>query len=633
MKFIFSIAFSLFISHSFCQNESRLFLFSENNKYGYINSKGDIIIPAQFYSAGNFSEGLAPVRLKGTYGYIDTKGDFVIPSKYDFAELFINETAKIYLNGKPYFIDKKGTITFEHNYKEIYKLGNHNYLEVLTITGKQGVVDKSGRIIIDSIFQYVGSFGDGVAVVSSFGESRLYDYEQGVIDTLGNWIVEFGKYDFIQYFVNGYSKVSMVDSNDKLREGVIDTHGNLLFIAPEKEWYFGDDGASFSEDVLSVNVYASAPEQNFAGVINNKGEILFSNQDWVYITPYKQNKAFAQDSKKQWHLIDKEGKIISRQNFSEIEEIEHSWHRSIGDYYAFGKVEDKWGSIDTLGNFKAFINGDKFHSIQYLVDNIVRVSIHSEEQFLDGFIDLSANYFVVPQFSGVVLPNLSHPFDNELIYIDLEKEFGYVNRKGEFIWKGKKVFLEELNIDFMMPSYYHVSSSKNDNYSNRKLWTDNNNLSKSISKKKNSRTGQIQLMIDTTQLSKWEGFDGYKLYVTNSTSDIISLACQDGRLYLKIQALDKNGKWNDIEYIYNSRCGHSYYYKSLMPNEYWEFDTPVYQGEFKTKLRAELSHIKVSKKSKKLITVYSNEIDGHINPAQFWSAKSERSPLNVIERF
>ncbi len=113
MKHCFLILFCLFFCSIFSQKEVALFLFSEKNKYGYINSKGEVIIPAQFYSAGNFSEGLAPVRLKSTYGYIDTKGNFAIPSKYDYSEQFNNGIAKVYLNGKHYFIDTMDILLFE----------------------------------------------------------------------------------------------------------------------------------------------------------------------------------------------------------------------------------------------------------------------------------------------------------------------------------------------------------------------------------------------------------------------------------------------------------------------------------------------------------------------------------------
>jgi hypothetical protein len=64
----------------------RLFLVREKGKYGYIDRTGRVIIPPKFKEAGNFSDGLARVRLNEAeqrYGYIDTSGRVVIPPQFD----------------------------------------------------------------------------------------------------------------------------------------------------------------------------------------------------------------------------------------------------------------------------------------------------------------------------------------------------------------------------------------------------------------------------------------------------------------------------------------------------------------------------------------------------------------------
>ena len=49
-------------------------------KWGYIDRNGALIIPAQYDDAGGFSEGLAPVKLKGKWGYIDRNGTWRLPN-------------------------------------------------------------------------------------------------------------------------------------------------------------------------------------------------------------------------------------------------------------------------------------------------------------------------------------------------------------------------------------------------------------------------------------------------------------------------------------------------------------------------------------------------------------------------
>jgi len=60
-------------------------------------------------NASCFAEGLAAVNKKGLWGFIDTKGDEVIPFKYNYAVSFYQGTAKVLkANGKWYYIDKAG---------------------------------------------------------------------------------------------------------------------------------------------------------------------------------------------------------------------------------------------------------------------------------------------------------------------------------------------------------------------------------------------------------------------------------------------------------------------------------------------------------------------------------------------
>lgn len=65
-----------------------LLAFKENDKYGYIDETGKVVIPPRFYEADSFKEGLAVVNLSGdysknSYGLIDKKGKFIIQPEYN----------------------------------------------------------------------------------------------------------------------------------------------------------------------------------------------------------------------------------------------------------------------------------------------------------------------------------------------------------------------------------------------------------------------------------------------------------------------------------------------------------------------------------------------------------------------
>ena len=87
VKLSLTIIFVLIIYTSLGQAQ-HLFKITHDNKVGYINEKGSIVINPIFLNGNDFSEGLAAVRLNGTYGFINETGEFVIKPQFDFASNF-----------------------------------------------------------------------------------------------------------------------------------------------------------------------------------------------------------------------------------------------------------------------------------------------------------------------------------------------------------------------------------------------------------------------------------------------------------------------------------------------------------------------------------------------------------------
>jgi hypothetical protein len=80
-------------------------------RWGYVDRKGQVAIPPQFLSAGDFAEGLAAVNVIPTagdpdgegsfcdgprnFGYIDTTGAIIIAPRYTSAGIFVNGKAQV----------------------------------------------------------------------------------------------------------------------------------------------------------------------------------------------------------------------------------------------------------------------------------------------------------------------------------------------------------------------------------------------------------------------------------------------------------------------------------------------------------------------------------------------------------
>jgi hypothetical protein len=96
--------------------------FAEHQRFGYVDTKGELAIKPQFFMAEDFSEGLAAVRIEESatskYAFIDKSGKIVIPAQFDGAFSFAEALAAVETGfraeggqkvaGQSGFIDKSG---------------------------------------------------------------------------------------------------------------------------------------------------------------------------------------------------------------------------------------------------------------------------------------------------------------------------------------------------------------------------------------------------------------------------------------------------------------------------------------------------------------------------------------------
>ncbi len=119
---------------------------------------------------------------------------------------------------------------------------------------------------------------------------------------------------------------------------------------------------------------------------------------------------------------------------------------------------------------------------------------------------------------------------------------------------------------------------------------------------------------------------GCKLYLVNTSDTIKNFRVSDSRLYIVAEVLNENNVWVPISYLPSSGCGNSIHMISLDVNEFWEFDVPIFKGDFKTKLRYTLTREKQ--------VYYSNEVIAFINRKQFDPERKEgHSKKNLMDPY
>ncbi|UBF26030.1 WG repeat-containing protein [Kovacikia minuta CCNUW1] len=163
-------------------------------KYGYIDRTGNLIIQPKFDYAGSFSEGLAVVGKEGEpekWGYIDKAGKLAIPFKFDEAGKFFEGLAQIRV-GKDYrsttYINKFGEIVLRIE-KEVFGFseGIARVCEPPKYPKapcQYSYIDKSGASVFSPQVDAFGRFSEGLA------EARGKNGGIGYIDKTGKFIVQ-----------------------------------------------------------------------------------------------------------------------------------------------------------------------------------------------------------------------------------------------------------------------------------------------------------------------------------------------------------------------------------------------------------------------------------------------------------
>ena len=150
--------------------------FEDHGLWGFVNEKGEEVIPAQYDNANNFSDGLAVVKVGGMYGFIDATGKMVIaPQFLDVGDGFHFGRCVFLENGKQGLIDKNGGILLDPQYKSI-DLKCEKYSIVENSKKEFGIIDRDGIEIVKCQYPKIYSVVDSGYYFAPSSDSEGIDY-------------------------------------------------------------------------------------------------------------------------------------------------------------------------------------------------------------------------------------------------------------------------------------------------------------------------------------------------------------------------------------------------------------------------------------------------------------------------
>lgn len=175
-------------------------VFFHNKKRGFLNIyTGEIVVAAQFDRAWVFSEGLGAVVIDNKVGFVNSKGEFIIPCQYN------------------YLRDYKNKIDF------LFKDG---YCTVINDNGKHGLINKTGKWVINPEYDYINKPVNGFRIIQKGEFYGLLDstlsfkfpieYSWITLNKEGALVTRNGVQQLIAYDGKTVLKPLVIDSSEEL---------------------------------------------------------------------------------------------------------------------------------------------------------------------------------------------------------------------------------------------------------------------------------------------------------------------------------------------------------------------------------------------------------------------------------
>jgi hypothetical protein len=159
-----------------------------NDKCGYVNKEGKIIIPLQSNCAtaiqgvDGFNEGLARIDKKGKKVFIDKKGKVIIEPIFQECGYFSEGLASFKKKDKWGFISKNGKVFIDPVFEEVTPF--HNGFSRVKKGGKFGLVNRDGRIVLPIKYDDIVEEGRGLFIVTlESGKMLLNDAMEEITES------------------------------------------------------------------------------------------------------------------------------------------------------------------------------------------------------------------------------------------------------------------------------------------------------------------------------------------------------------------------------------------------------------------------------------------------------------------
>jgi tetratricopeptide (TPR) repeat protein len=384
-------------------------------KWGFIDVRGQTIVPPQFTGAGFFKDGLANVATIGGWGYVDRSGIWKIQPQFYSAGEFSEGVAAVSQSLK----------------SDLPKIPRLRVSEPLAATGlcndcSFGYIDKTGEYKIRPYFIQARPFSQGLAAVE-FPQSQILS-SFGYVDHDGKIAlppiakdaspIRDNVADLVIRHASGAitkgQTATAIDRDYSLRIPVTAFKAWLAF----RDRYLNDDKLTVQPAHIATADFPNPiPNGSYFdalfGFVDLTGEVLIKPQ-FSFARPFSEGFAAVQ-VKGKWGYISPQNKVVISPIYDEAESFQNGVAR-----VAKGNT---WGLIDKTGKevvpcqYKSISEFSEGHAVVCTLGTRAR-----EPEF--GFVDTHGKWLVEPKYAN------ARNFKNGFAAVEKGAAWGFIDKEG-----------------------------------------------------------------------------------------------------------------------------------------------------------------------------------------------------------
>ena len=418
-------------------------VYFQAGKFGYIDTKGKIVIEMRFDDFRSYSNGraavsrlladpLKPKKQQRVYGFVVKDGGVAVPVSYSYVDDFseglaaVNRSGRIsrklhgWIDGTPGILSSVGddggwdSVLLRRGFFVTSMPPGHSGV----IGGQWGYVNENGKLVIPTCFKSAHSFHEGLARVKGDSRDRGGQFEQasGYIDRTGEWVIVSKDKEFEGDFSEGLARF-----RDKFRKyGYIDKQGNVSI--PARFYRLSDFRKGRAVFWIKDDLRGSFGK---CGFIDKSGRVVVP-ATYEAAGGYNEGLAPVLDGKSKWGYIGRNGRVVVPHQYEDALEFSSG--------LAAVKYEGRWGYIDKTGKT---VIAPRYAAASHFRGQLARVNIdgisiydyrvHGAKGGAWRFIDKSGKFIPDVEFDD------ARDFREGMAAFRIFGKYGLKNKRGDIV--------------------------------------------------------------------------------------------------------------------------------------------------------------------------------------------------------